>query len=46
MRTHDYLKARLRYVRQDFDEVLEQLERRGPALAPSGGHAVDGKSPH
>ena len=25
MRTHDYLKARLRYVRQDFDAVLEQL---------------------
>ena len=25
MRTHDYLKARLQYVRQDFDEVLEKL---------------------
>jgi hypothetical protein len=25
MRTHDYLKARLLYVRQDFDEVLENL---------------------
>lgn len=25
IRTHDYLKARLRYVRQDFDEVLERL---------------------
>ena len=25
MRTHDYLKARLLYVRQDFDEVLEKL---------------------
>ena len=23
--THDYLKARLRYVRQDFDEVFSQL---------------------
>jgi uncharacterized damage-inducible protein DinB len=25
MRTHDYLKARLAYARQDFDEVLDQL---------------------
>jgi hypothetical protein len=25
MRTHDFLKARLLYVRQDFDEVLEKL---------------------
>ncbi len=25
MSTHDYLKARLRYVRQDFDEVLDKL---------------------
>ena len=25
MRTHDYLKARFRYVRQDFDEVLDGL---------------------
>ena len=25
MRTHDYLKARLLFVRQDFDEVLEKL---------------------
>jgi len=25
VRTHDYLKARLLYVRQDFDEVLEKL---------------------
>ena len=25
MRTHDLLKARLLYVRQDFDEVLEKL---------------------
>ena len=25
MRTHDYLKARLLYVRQDFDAVLEKL---------------------
>lgn len=25
IRTHDYLKARLLYVRQDFDEVLEKL---------------------
>ena len=25
MRTHEYLKARLLYVRQDFDEVLEKL---------------------
>jgi uncharacterized damage-inducible protein DinB len=23
--THDYLEARLRYVRQDFDEVLDKL---------------------
>ena len=26
MRTHDYLKARLSYVRQDFDAVLETLK--------------------
>lgn len=25
IRTHDYLKARLLYVRQDFDEVLDKL---------------------
>lgn len=25
MRTHDYLKARLLYVRQDFHAVLEKL---------------------
>jgi uncharacterized damage-inducible protein DinB len=25
MRTHDYLKARLQWVRHDFDEVLEKL---------------------
>jgi uncharacterized damage-inducible protein DinB len=25
IQTHDYLKARLLYVRQDFDEVLEEL---------------------
>jgi uncharacterized damage-inducible protein DinB len=25
MGTHDYLKARLRYVRQDFDEVIDEL---------------------
>jgi uncharacterized damage-inducible protein DinB len=25
MRTHDYLKARFLYVRQDFDEVLDAL---------------------
>jgi uncharacterized damage-inducible protein DinB len=25
IRTHDYLKARLQYVRQDFEEVLEKL---------------------
>ena len=25
MSAHDYLKARLRYVRQDFDEVLDKL---------------------
>ena len=30
MRTHDYLKARLLYVRQDFDEVLEKLTDADP----------------
>ncbi|MGH8944489.1 MAG: DinB family protein, partial [Acidimicrobiia bacterium] len=25
IRTHDYLKARLQYVRDDFDAVLEEL---------------------
>lgn len=38
--THDYLKARLLYVRQDFDEVLNELtdadlSRRLPGDLPS-----------
>jgi uncharacterized damage-inducible protein DinB len=34
IRTHDYLKARLLYVRQDFDEVLEKLTDADLALRP------------
>jgi uncharacterized damage-inducible protein DinB len=32
--THDYLKARLRYVRQDFEDVLEQLTDADMPLRP------------
>jgi len=35
IRTHDYLKARFRYVRQDFDEVLDQLTDADLALRPT-----------
>ena len=35
--THDYLKARLRYVRQDFDEVLDSLTDADLALRPIDG---------
>lgn len=34
MTTHDFLKARLRYVRQDFDEVLDGMTDADLALRP------------
>lgn len=34
--THDYLKARLAYVRQDFDEVLEKLTDADLPWRPAG----------
>jgi uncharacterized damage-inducible protein DinB len=34
MRTHDYLKARLLYVRQDFDNVLEKVTDADLPLRP------------
>jgi len=34
IRTHDYLKARLLYVRQDFDDVLEKLTDADLPLRP------------
>ena len=37
IRTHDYLKARLRYVRQDFDEVLEKLTDADLPWRPADG---------
>lgn len=35
IRTHDYLKARLLYVRQDFDEVLDKLTDAGLRWRPA-----------
>lgn len=36
MRTHDYLEARLGYVRQDFDEVFAELTDDDLGFRPSG----------
>ena len=38
--THDYLKARLRYVRQDFYEVLDKLTDAIAETTRPGGEVV------
>ena len=46
MTTHDYLKARLLYVRQDFDEVLEKLNDADLPWRPAEGMPSIAGSPH